>query len=45
MSIWQAVGLTLLPNVGGFVGSIGTFKEIKTWFEVIFMVSKLLNEH
>jgi hypothetical protein len=35
MSILQAVGLTLLPNLGGFAGSLMTRNEIKNWYEVI----------
>ena len=34
MSILQAVGLTLLPHVGGFAGSMITRKQIKLWYEV-----------
>lgn len=34
MSIWQAIGLTVLPNIGGILGSVLTKKNIKTWYEV-----------
>ena len=30
----QAVGLTALPFVGGFAGSLITRKQIKTWYTV-----------
>ena len=34
MSILQAVGLTLLPNIGGIAGGILTRNEITNWYEV-----------
>lgn len=34
MSILQAVGLTILPNLGGIAGSYFTRKNVKTWYEV-----------
>ncbi|RNA23192.1 translocator, partial [Brachionus plicatilis] len=33
MSILQAVGLSILPNLGGIVSSYFTRKNLKTWFE------------
>ena len=35
MSIFQAVGLTVLPNLGGFAGSLITRNAIKTWYDPI----------
>ena len=34
MSLLQAVGLTVLPNIGGLAGGLFTKKEIKNWYEV-----------
>jgi hypothetical protein len=34
MSIYHAIGLTVLPHIGGFAGGLITRKQIKTWFEV-----------
>jgi hypothetical protein len=34
MSLLQAVGLTILPNIGGIVGGLSTRAEIKNWYEV-----------
>ncbi len=39
MSILQAVGLSIFPNLGGFIGSSITRTQIKTWYEV-----KLVNQ-
>ncbi|CAF0853189.1 unnamed protein product [Brachionus calyciflorus] len=33
MSIVQAIGLSVLPNLGGIAGSYFTRKSIKTWYE------------
>ena len=35
MSIVQAIGLSILPNIGGFIGSFLTSNSIKTWYEVL----------
>jgi len=39
MSILQAVGLTLFPNLGGFAGSLMTRNGIKNWYEVIDQIT------
>lgn len=35
MSLVQAIGLSFLPNIGGFLGSFSTRNQIKTWYERI----------
>jgi len=35
MSLVQAIGLSILPNIGGFLGSFSTRNQIKTWYERI----------
>ena len=35
MSLWQAIGLTVLPNLGGFAGSLITRVQVKTCYEVM----------
>ena len=34
MSIVQAIGLSVLPNIGGIAGGLITKSQIKTWYEV-----------
>ena len=34
MSILQAVGLTILPNIGGIAGALMTRNQINNWYEV-----------
>jgi hypothetical protein len=34
MTILQAVGLSVFPNLGGFAGSLITKTQIKEWYEV-----------
>ena len=35
MSILQAVGLTILPNVGGILGGLITKQQVPTWYKVM----------
>ncbi len=35
MSIVQAIGLSVLPNLGGIAGGFLTRSQIKNWYEVI----------
>lgn len=34
MSLVQAIGLTVLPQLGGFAGSLITRTQIDAWYEV-----------
>jgi hypothetical protein len=34
MSILQAVGLSIFPNLGGVFGGMTTQKNIETWYKV-----------
>jgi hypothetical protein len=34
MSLVQAIGLAILPNIGGIAGSLVTRNNIKQWYEV-----------
>ncbi|XP_046481156.1 translocator protein [Neodiprion pinetum] len=33
--VWPAVGATILPNLGGWAGSLITTKNIKPWYETL----------
>ena len=33
MSIVQAIGLSILPNIGGIIGSLTMKNQIKNWYE------------
>ncbi len=33
MSLVQAIGLSVFPNVGGWAGSLVTRTNIKSWYE------------
>jgi hypothetical protein len=37
MSIFHAVGLTILPNIGGIAGGLITRTQIKNWYEVKYL--------
>ncbi len=46
MPSWlPSVGLTLLPHVGGFAGSLITRRQVKQWYEVsmVFNMMTQLN--
>ena len=36
MSILQAIGLSILPNIGGIAGGLITRSQIKIWYQVNF---------
>ena len=38
MSILQAIGLTVLPNIGGIAGGLITINQIKNWYKVFFEI-------
>jgi len=32
--VWEAVGASILPNIGGWVSSPMTIKAVKNWYKV-----------
>jgi hypothetical protein len=34
MTILQAIGLSIFPNLGGFAGAMITKTQVKEWYEV-----------
>ena len=45
MSLAQAIGLTVLPNVCGIVGGLISRGEIKNWLDVIFYLNGFLKRN
>ena len=42
MSLVQAIGLTVLPQLGGFAGSLITRTQIDAWYEVKNLWQKIM---